>query len=52
MMCTCAHKFNGKRDNLPFEYMQSLTIAVKMVGKTVASKEAIRAYIKAHSNIG
>ena len=37
---------------MPFEYTQSLTTAVKMVGKSVAKKEEIRAYIKAISKIG
>ena len=32
--------------------MQSLTTAVKMVGKCVAKKEEIWAYIKAHSKTG
>ena len=33
VMCTCAHKSNWKTDNLPFEYMQSLTTVVRIVGK-------------------
>ena len=37
---------------MPFEYMQSVTTAVKMVGKSVAKKEEIRAYIKGRFKIG
>ena len=40
--CTCGHKSNWKLDNLPFEYRQLLTTAVKKVGKSVAKKEEIR----------
>ena len=39
MVCTCAHKANWNIDNLSFEYTQSLTTVVKMVGKSVAKKE-------------
>ena len=37
---------------MPFEYMQSVTTAVKIVGKSVAKKEEIQAYIKSRSKIG
>ena len=37
---------------MPFEYTQSLTTAVKMVGRSVDKKDEIRAYIKAHSKLG
>ena len=47
-----AQKSKWKVDNLPFEYMQLLTTVVKMVGKSVAKKEEIWAYIKARSKIG
>ena len=36
---------------MPFEYTQSETTVVKMVGKSVFKKEEIRAYIKALSKI-
>ena len=41
LMYTCAHKSNGKIDNFPIEYTQSLTTVVKMVGKSVAKKGEI-----------
>ena len=37
---------------MPFEYTQSLTTAVKMVGRSVDKKDEIRAYIKARSKLG
>ena len=37
---------------MPFEYTQSLTTAVKMVGRSVDKKDEIRAYIKARSKFG
>ena len=37
---------------MPFEYTQSLTTAVKMVGGSVDKKDEIRAYIKARSKLG
>ena len=37
---------------MPFEYTQSLTTAVKMVGTSVVKKDEIRAYIKARSKLG
>ena len=37
---------------MPFEYTQSLTIAVKMVGRSVDKKNEIQAYIKARSKLG
>ena len=37
---------------MPFEYTQSLTTAVKMVGRSVDKKAEIRAYIKARSKLG
>ena len=41
-----------KIDNLPFEYAQSLTTVVEVVGKSVAKREEIQAYLKACSKIG
>ena len=52
MMCPCAHKSNWKIDYFPFEHSQSLTTVVKMVGKSVAKKEEIRAYMETRSKIG
>ena len=37
---------------MPFEYTQSLTTAVKMVGRSVDKKDEIRAFIKARSKLG
>ena len=37
---------------MPFEYTQSLTTVVKLIGKSVAKKEEIQASIKARSKIG
>ena len=37
---------------MPFEYPQSLAIAVKMVGRSVDKKDEIRAYIQARSKLG
>ena len=37
---------------MPFEYTQSLTTAVKIVGRSVDKKDEIRAYIKARSKLG
>ena len=37
---------------MPFEYTQSLTTAVKMVGRSVDKKDEIQAYIKARSKLG
>ena len=37
---------------MPFEHTQSLTTAVKMVGRSVDKKDEIRAYIKARSKLG
>ena len=37
---------------MPFEYTQSLTTVVKMVGRSVNKKDEIRAYIKARSKLG
>ena len=37
---------------MPFEYTQSLTTAVKIVGRSVDKKDEIQAYIKAHSKLG
>ena len=37
---------------MPFEYTQSLTTAVKMVGRSVDKKYEIRAYIKGRSKLG
>ena len=37
---------------MPFEYTQSLTTAVKMVGRSVDKKDEIRAYIQARSKLG
>ena len=37
---------------MPFEYTQSLTTAVKMVGRNVDKKDEIWAYIKARSKLG
>ena len=37
---------------MPFEYRQSLTTVVKMVGSSVNKKDEIRAYIKARSKLG
>ena len=37
---------------MPFEYTQSLTTAVKMVGRSVDKKNVIRAYIRARSKLG
>ena len=37
---------------MPSEYLQSLTTAVKMVGRSVDKKDEIRAYIKARSKLG
>ena len=37
---------------MPFEYTQSLTTAVKMVGRSVDKKDEIWAYIKARSKLG
>ena len=34
---------------MPFECTQSLTTVLKMIGKSVAKEEEIRAYIKARS---
>ena len=39
------------RQNLPFEYTQSSTTAVKMVDRSVDKKDEIRAYIKARSKL-
>ena len=52
MISTCAHKSNWKIDNLPYEYMPSLTTVVKKVGKSVAEEEEIWAFMKARSKIG
>ena len=40
------------RLSLPFEYMQSLTTAVKMVGRSVDKKDEKLAYIQARSKLG
>ena len=37
---------------MPFEYTQSLTTVVKMVGRSINKKDEIRAYIKARSKLG
>ena len=37
---------------MPFEYTQSLTTAVKMVGTSDNKKDEIEAYIQARSNLG
>ena len=37
---------------MPFEYTQSLTTAVKMVGRSVDKKDEIQAYIQARSKLG
>ena len=37
---------------MPFEYTQSLTTLVKMVGRSVDQKDEIRAYIDARSKLG
>ena len=37
---------------MPFEYTQSLTTAVKMVGRSADKNVEIRAYIKARSKLG
>ena len=37
---------------MPFEYTQSLTTAVKMIGRSVDKKDEIRAYIQARSKLG
>ena len=37
---------------MPFEYTQSLTTIVKMVGRSVDNKDEIQAYIKARSKLG
>ena len=37
---------------MPFEYTQSLTTTVKMVGRSVDKKDEIRAYIQARSKLG
>ena len=37
---------------LPFEYTQSLTTVVKIVGRSVKQKDQIQAYIKARSKLG
>ena len=37
---------------MPFEYTQSLTTAVKMVGRSVVKKDEIQAYIKACLKLG
>ena len=37
---------------MSFEYTQSLTTAVKMVGRSVDKKDEIRAYIQARSKLG
>ena len=50
MMCTCARKSDWKKDNFPFDFMQSLNNAVKMVGKSFAKKKETRVYIKTQSN--
>ena len=37
---------------MPFEYTQSLTIAVRMVGRSIDNKSEIRACIQARSKLG
>ena len=37
---------------MPFEYIQSLTTVVKMVGRSINKKDEIQAYIKARSKLG
>ena len=37
---------------MPFEYTQSLTTAVKMVGRSFEKKDEIRAYTQARSKLG
>ena len=37
---------------MPFEYTQSLTTAVEMVGRSVNKKDEIRAYTQARSKLG
>ena len=37
---------------MSFEYTQSLTTAVKMVGRSVDNKDEIQAYIQARSKLG
>ena len=40
-----------KTYNLPFEYTQLLTIAVKIVGRSVDKTDKIRTYIQARSKL-
>ena len=51
MMWTYVPKSNWKIYNLPFDYSQSLTTVVKMVSKSAAKKEEVRANIKTRSKI-
>ena len=52
MICTRAHKSNFKIDDLLFEYTQSFSIVVKMVGRSVVKKVEGRTFIKARCKIG
>ena len=47
--CTCYTKC--KTYHLPYLYTQSLTTVVKIVGRSLDQKDAIRAYIKVRSKL-